>query len=167
MPVKFGQQLLGVAKTKRENEPPFGQFQAMESGYQGWPVPMKLRRNRRQLRPGAMYAHQIVKPEGMLFNRHEVQFGTAQRVVQPLQPGRKKIETKAEAGFKYDESPPVPPARGEVVAGEKDVTRLAQTAGCRMIDVAEGLGIRYAIGVKTQARRFERKHTGSSKIKGK
>ena len=93
----------------------------------------------------------------MLFNRYKLKFRTAQRVVQPLQPGRKKVEPKPETGFQNDESLLPPPARRQTVA---------MPSGNRMVDIAINFRKRRAVGVKDQTGGFERWHEVVFKIAG-
>lgn len=94
----------------------------------------------------------------MFFKRDKVQFVTALIVVQPFQPGREKIESKAKPGFKDDESPSAAPPRRQVIASKKDVASLGMTTVGGVVDLTENVRARRILGVKYQMGRFEGGH---------
>ena len=47
-----------------------------------------------------MRTRQIVRCEGMLFQRDEMQFRAPLRIVQPGRPGGEEVDTEAEAGLR-------------------------------------------------------------------
>src|ERR1035438_5174586 len=100
----------------------------------------------RQIWPDRMQAGQIVAPEGMLLDGNEVQPPAVLGIVAPGLPGGEEIEPQAEAGLKNDKYITLPPASGQAVAVEKDVTGLFEPAGRRMVDVAEGRRVGRAVG---------------------
>ena len=80
----------------------------------------------------------------MLFNRYVVQPRAAPRIAPPGLPGGEEIDAEAEAGLEDDEALAAAPARGQCVALEEDVRGLRRAAGCAVVDVVEGRGVRRA-----------------------
>src|SRR5687767_609760 len=88
---------------------------------------------------------EVLQGERMLFDRHVMQPGAALRIAPPRLQRDEEVEAEAEAGFEDDEALSPGPSIGKLVALQEDEARLRGAAGGAVVDVAECLGIRYAV----------------------
>jgi hypothetical protein len=84
---------------------------------------------------------EVLQAERMLLDCYVMELA---RLAAKSLPGGEEVEAEAEAGLEDDEALAAGPARGQCVALEEDVRGLRRAAGCAVVDVVEGRGVRRA-----------------------